>query len=163
MANEKKRVQDELARTQQQLEIQMNQTLQLRKQQQRRNASLLEKEASIVSSNEDRINDLERQLVKTQGELTKELTLANDRDAKLQKTVDQNADLQNEVQQLRQKEVDAETSASAVKRLERQRDCLLSLVKKQMKLMEVLKEQSLNAKAAALLDITEKDFMKELK
>jgi hypothetical protein len=49
-----------------------------------------------------------------------------------------------------------------VKQLERQRDELLTVVKKQIKLMDILKQQSLHARAATILDITEKQFMQEL-
>lgn len=49
------------------------------------------------------------------------------------------------------------------RRLTSQRDELLLLVKKQMQLIELLKQQRVHVEAASLLRITEKEFLKEVK
>jgi hypothetical protein len=155
-------LQNELRRTQQLLENQMKQTLQLRKQQKSQNELLEKRMLEMESPNEQILQDIKNQLKNTQTALAAEMSLAQQREAKLQKAIEQSAQYEKELHQLKQQQVRDEGNALAVKRLELQRDELVLVVKKQMKLMDILKQQALHAKAATLLDITEKDFVKEL-
>ena len=50
-----------------------------------------------------------------------------------------------------------------IKNLEHQRTELLFVVKKQMKLIDIHKQQRAHIDAATLLDIAEKDFLKEIR
>jgi hypothetical protein len=152
---------NELRRTQQLLENQMKQTLQLRKQQQSQNELLEKRRLEMETPNEQILQGLENQLKNTQVQLASEMSLAQQREAKLQKAIEQSAQYEKELHQLKQQQVKDEGNALAVKRLEMQRDELLVVVKKQMKLIDILKQQALHARAATLLDITEKDFLKE--
>jgi hypothetical protein len=155
-------LQNELRHTQQLLENQMKQTLQLRKQQKSQNELLEKRMLEMETPNEQILQGLENQLKNTQAQLANEMSLAQQREAKLQKAIEQSVQYEKELHQLKQQQVKDEGNALAVKRLELQRDELLIVVKKQMKLMDILKQQALHAKAATLLDITEKDFVKEL-
>jgi hypothetical protein len=160
--DENQKLQSEIQRTRQQLENQMMQTLQLRKHQQRQAAALTEQRALQVDANESRIADLEHELTLTQADLAKQIELAQQRESKLQKVVEQSVQYEKELHLVKQQQVQNDSNAIAVKRLERVRDELLTVVKKQMTLINVLKQQALHASAAALLEITEKDFMKEM-
>ena len=160
--NDKHKLQTELDRTRQQLEIQMKQSLQLRKQLQQKNTALSERIASDINPNDDRVKDLEAMLKNCQSQLSDQLEQAQKRESKLHKVVEQSAQYEKELQQLKQDQVHQKGNDLAVKRLERQRNELLHLVQKQMSLIGILKQQALHAKAATLLDIAEKEFMKEL-
>lgn len=160
--DENQRLQSELQRTRQQLENQMIQTLQLRKEQQRRATAWSEQLVLQVDANDSRVGELEQQLKLTQADLAKEIALAQQREIKLQKAVDQTAAYEKELHLMKQQKVRDDSNDLAVKRLERVRDELLTVVKKQMTLIDVLKQQVLHARAATQLDITEKEFVKEL-
>lgn len=160
--DENQRLQSELQRTRQQLENQMIQTLQLRKEQQRRATAWSEQLVLQVDANDSRVGELEQQLKLTQADLAKEIALAQQREIKLQKAVDQTAAYEKELHLMKQQKVRDDSNDLAVKGLERVRDELLTVVKKQMTLIDVLKQQVLHARAAAQLDITEKEFVKEL-
>lgn len=160
--DENQRLQSELQRTRQQLENQMIQTLQLRKEQQRRATAWSEQLVLQVDANDSRVGELEQQLKLTQADLAKDIALAQQREIKLQKAVDQTAAYEKELHLMKQQKVRDDSNDSAVKRLERVRDELLTVVKKQMTLIDVLKQQVLHARAATQLDITEKEFVKEL-
>ena len=162
VSNENKMLEYELKRTQKQLENQMKQTLQLRKQQQSQNAAYYEQRALENNSDDRRMEDLKSQLQETQTDLAKEISLAQQREAKLHKVVDQNAKYEKELYQLKAEQCKKEENMLAMKHLERQRDELLNVVTHQMKLMEVLKKQVLHEKGRSVLNITEKDFMNEL-
>ena len=108
------------------------------------------------------MEDLETQLNKVRTELAQQIASATKREANLQMVVDQSARFEKEVQSLKQQQVVDQRNALAVKKLKSQRDDLLLIVKKQIKLIEILKQQTLHAKAATLLEITEKEFVKEL-
>lgn len=155
-------LQTELERTRRQLEIQMKQSLQLRKRLQKKDVALSERLSSDIDPYDDRVKDLEVMLKNSQSQLSDQLEQAKQRESKLHRVVEQSAQYEKELYQLKQDQVNREGNASAVKRLERQRNELLNVVKKQMSLICILKQQALHAKAATLLDITEKDFMKEL-
>ena len=162
VSNENKRLEYELQRTQKQLENQMKQTLQLRKQQQRKNAAYYEQRALEINSDDRRVEDLKSQLQETQTDLAKEISLAQQREAKLHKVVDQNSKYEKELYQLKAELYKKEENVLAMKQLERQRDELLNVVTHQMKWMEVMKKQVLHEKGRSVLNITEKDFMNEL-
>jgi hypothetical protein len=140
----------------------MIQTLQLRKEQQRRATAWSEQLVLQVDANDSRVGELEQQLKLTQADLAKEIALAQQREIKLQKAVDQTAAYEKELHLMKQQKVRDDSNDLAVKRLERVRDELLTVVKKQMTLIDVLKQQVLHARAATQLDITEKEFVKEL-
>lgn len=159
--DENQMLQHELQRTRQQLENQMMQTLQVRKEQ-RKATALSEQRVLQVDTNDSRVGELKHQLKLTQADLAKEISLAQQRETKLQKAVDQNAEYEKELHLMKQQKVRDDSNDLAVKRLERVRDELLTVVKKQMTLIDVLKQQALHARAVALLDITEKEFVKEL-
>ena len=159
---ENSKLKNELERTQRQVESQMQQTLLLRKQQQCHNNALIEQRALHINSKDKKVEDLETQLNKVRTELAQQIASATKREANLQMVVDQSARFEKEVQSLKQQQVVDQRNALAVKKLKSQRDDLLLIVKKQIKLIEILKQQTLHAKAATLLEITEKEFVKEL-
>ena len=159
---ENSKLKNELERTQRQVESQMQQTLLLRKQQQCHNNALIEQRALHINSKDKKVEDLETQLNKVRTELAQQIASATKREANLQMVVDQSARFEKEVQSLKQQQVVDQRNALAVKKLKSQRDDLLLIVKKQIKLTEILKQQTLHAKAATLLEITEKEFVKEL-
>ena len=160
--DEKKNLQNELRRTQQQLENQIKQTLHLRKQQQCQKK--LEKEQSThdVDPKDEEIKDLKEELKTTQADLAKEISSSKQREVRLLRAVEQCSEYEKELRELRQLKDQENGNSLLVKQLERQRDELLNVVKYQIKLMNILKQQALHAKAAAILEIVEKDVMKEL-
>lgn len=160
--DEQKNLQNELNRTQQQLENQIKQTLHLRKQQQRQ--TKLEKEQSKldVDPRDEEIKDLKQELKTTQADLAKEISSSKQREARLHRTVEQCSEYEKELHDLRQLKGQETGNSVLVKQLERQRDELLNVAKYQMKLMNILKQQALHAKAAAILEIIDKDVIKEL-
>jgi hypothetical protein len=159
---EKKRLQGELQRTQSQLENQFKQTLHAQKQLQAIHQSYQEQQALGAEQKDKDIEDLINELKQTQADLAKEMSSSKQREAKLQKSVQQCANLEKELIDLKHTKSEEHSNELAVKQLERQRDELLTVVKKQIKLMDILKQQSLHARAATILDITEKQFMQEL-
>ena len=106
--------------------------------------------------------ELRNELASTKKALANELA----RMQKLQNKCNTYKEELDSLKQLRQKQEEEEEdrgdAEKSRKHLERQRSALLLVVKKQMKLIDVLKQERSHAEAAVLLSITEKDFMNEM-
>ncbi len=147
-----------LKKTQHNLERQTEHNLTLQRQHAEKERAR-EKQA-IAASNGERseIHQLREELLTAQRDLTKQLSLSKQREEDHQKQVERLKRQNNE-------KSNDESWKSMERRnntLEQGQSKLLELAKKQIKLIEILKEQRNHARAAALLGITEQTFLKEV-
>jgi hypothetical protein len=104
------------------------------------------------------VQKLRAELTSTHKDLADEIETTYKRDARILLLQGQVDSLK---QQLEQKEIrDEKQSDIFIKNLKKQRSELLVVIKKQTKLIDILKQQRAHAEAALLLDVAEKDFMK---
>ncbi len=106
----------------------------------------------------DEVKKLRAELTSTHKDLADEIETTYKRDARILLLQGQVDSLK---QQLEQKEIrDAKQSDIFIKNSKKQRSELLVVIKKQTKLIDILKQQRAHAEAAVLWDTAEKDFMK---
>lgn len=156
---ENQRILELLKKTQHDLEKQTKDTLALQHQHIEKEKARERQAISSSKVERDEMQKLREELLTAQRDLTKQLSLSKQREQEHEKKLDrmkrqfeqQKNDANNDEQQLRR-----------TNNLERCQSELLVLVKKQMKLIEILKEQRNHARAAVLLGITEKTFLKEV-
>mmetsp|Transcript_6215 Transcript_6215/g.13527 ORF Transcript_6215/g.13527 Transcript_6215/m.13527 type:complete len:209 (-) Transcript_6215:989-1615(-) len=164
--DEKRQLQIMLKQTQADLEKQIQKTLRLQKIQAKSCMDAMEKQAPAPCAEKQ---ELKNELASTQKDLADEISKSQRREARLQKIQDQCNDYKDQLDSLKQQQHEQEEGADDkssmkkwIKNLEHQRSELLLVVKKQMKLIDILKQQRAHVEAAALLNITERDFMKEV-
>ena len=165
---EKNKLQCMLQTTQTDLERQMQETLRLQKV----HAKQCLKDAmekQVVDPCNDNVKELKAELVSTQKELADEIAVSKKRETRIRKLQDQCKAYKEQLESLKLQQngqdeggINKQGKEKVIKNLGQQRDELLAVVKKQMKLIDILKKQRVHIEAAALLYITEKDFMKEL-
>ena len=167
---EKRQLQSMLEQTQIDLEKQIKNTLRLQKNQaQQYIKDAIEKQASKHLSSSDDTQELKTELASMQIELADEIARSKTREARAQRLQDQCNAHEDQVESLKQQYGhDGEENNEKRRReilinnLKHQRCELLTVVKKQMKLIDILKQQRSHVEQVALLNITEKDFMKEV-
>eukprot|EP00986_Skeletonema_menzelii_P003921 scaffold1277_cov137-Skeletonema_menzelii.AAC.4 len=111
---------------------------------------------------EDELQNLREELLTARRDLTKQLSLSKKREQEHEQQVER---LKRQLDQLNNDRCNDESLKNMehrTKTLEKCQSELIVLVKKQIKLIEILKEQRNHARAAALLGITEKTFLKEI-
>jgi hypothetical protein len=156
---ENQRILELLKKTQHDLEKQTKETLALQTQHIEKEKARKRQSIATSKVERDEMQKLREELLTAQRDLTKQLSLSKQREQEHEKKLDkvkrqceqQKNDANNDEQQLRR-----------TNNLERCQSELLVLVKKQIKLIEILKEQRNHARAAVLLGITEKTFLKEV-
>ncbi|KAL7425884.1 hypothetical protein ACHAXM_000217 [Skeletonema potamos] len=155
---ENQRILERLQKTQHELELQTEEALALQRQ------LLAEKEkaqrqataSSKSESERDEMQKLREELLNTQRDLTQQLSLAKQRDQEHEKKLNR---VKRQYEQQKNDKVNSfDRQLLRTNNLERCQSELLMLVKKQMKLIEILKEQRNHARAAVLLGMTEKTF-----
>jgi hypothetical protein len=154
--DENRQLQSMLKKAQIDLERQIQQTLQLQKRHTKnRGEDAIEQP---VSSPCNEVQKLKADLASTNKDLAEELETTKKREAKMLRLQEQ---LDSLKQQREQQEIgDEKQSDIFIKNLKKQRSELLIVMKKQTKLIEILKQQRAHVEAAALLNILEKDLMK---
>lgn len=154
-----------MARTQVDLERQIKQTLIQKKcQAQKCIDDVLKNQVKAPTQNDDTLK-LKAELVSTQKDLADEICMAKKREERLHLAQEQCNIYREELETLKQRHGDNDKKSleKLVKNLEHQRSELFCIVKKQMKLIEVLRQQRAHVEAATLLNISEKeDLRKEL-
>lgn len=123
-----------------------------------------------AESAEKEVASLRRELQDSLKQVKKASASSGSRDVRLNRAAEENDRLKEKVKDLEGQLQDAthsqkgqhEQLASECRRLERQRNELLSAFKKQMKLIDVLKRQKMHIEAAKLLNFTEEEFSKTL-
>ena len=180
-----------LRQTQLDLEVQIQKVLQIQKNEARKGSKpagvgqRIEPNNDGVMRSEDakdkEIQELKTELSMTQRDLAKEVSMSKQREIRLQRALEKCEKYEIELEELSQHrpqqqycgemvsgDLNKSTNAKdcqyqyLIKNLEHQRSELLVVVKKQMKLIDILKQQRVHAQAATLLNMIEKDFMKEL-
>lgn len=157
--NENQQLQDKLSQTQMELEKQMLETLRIKKSQLKRRGDQSIDAGKMLLHNENmEVENLTKDLETSQLQLAKEMSVSTRREERLQRVVEKCEKYEKELETLRSK--DERCDQSFIKNLEHQRSELLGVVKRQMKLIEILKQQRVHAQAATMLNIIEKDFMR---
>ncbi|KAL3809708.1 hypothetical protein ACHAXA_009402 [Cyclostephanos tholiformis] len=133
---------------------QIQQTHHLQKMQ----SKILRDAANPVSDPCDEVEKLNAELACTQKELAEEIEMSKKREARMMR-------LQEQLDSLKKQGEEQTTSienqsALLIKNLKSQRNELLVVLRKQTKLIDILKQQRSHVEAAALLGMVEKDFMK---
>jgi hypothetical protein len=114
-----------------------------------------------VSSDEDVVRELKVELASAQKNLADEIFMAKKREERMQTLKDQCTKFKEEFESLKQGECDNK-KRGLILNLQKQRSELLVVIKKQLKLIDILKQQRAHVEATALLNITERDFIKEV-
>ena len=109
----------------------------------------------------EEVQALKQELAATKKDLAKELISRQNLQNKCNRYKEQ-LDSVKRLQQEREDEQGDKGDSEKSHRLEQQRAELLLVVKKQMRLIDILKQQRAHAEAAVLLNITEKDLMNEV-
>ena len=164
---EKNKLQCMLQTTQTDLERQMQETLRLQKVHAKQCLKdAMEKQADPCNDN---VKELKAELVSTQKELADEIAVSKKRETRIRKLQDQCKAYKEQLESLKLQQngqdedgINKQGTEKVIKNLVQQRGELLKVVKKQMKLIDILKKQRVHVEAAASLKISEKDFMKEL-
>ena len=152
-----------LRKTQHDLEKQTKEMMNMQKDSIEREKNR-EKQAIVTAKVErEEIHNLREELLTAQRDLTKQISLSKTQQIEHEKQLDRMR-LQLEQQKDQSNSGDAWKSMERRNNdLERCKSELLLLMKKQMKLIEILKEQRNHERAAVLLDIRDKTFLKEVK
>lgn len=167
--DEKRQIQQTLEHTQNDLERQMHQTLRLQKIQAQKSKCSADASANqVVSTPNDDGKELKAELASTQKDLADEICMSKTREAKIQRLQDQCNSYKEQLESIQQQcgtgdgEGSKHSMEKLIKNLEHQRTELLLVVKKQMKLIDIHKQQRAHIEAATLLGIAEKGFLKEI-
>ena len=151
-----------LKKTQHTLEKQTQHNLTLERQHSETEKAREKQALASARVQKNEMQHLREELLTAQRDLTKQLSLSKQREEDHHKQVER-LKLQCELQN--NDKSNDESWKSMERRtntLEQGQSELLELAKKQIKLIEILKEQRNHARAAALLDITEQTFLKEV-
>jgi len=144
------------------LERQIQETLRLQKiLAKAKTRDAMEKVVRTVSPNDDVVRELKVELASVQKNLADEIFMAKKKDERMQTLQDQCTKYKEEFESLKQGECDNEKRVAFLN-LQKQRSELLVVIKKQMKLIDILKQQRAHVEATALLNIAERDFIKEV-
>ena len=158
---EKSALQKQLVSTSSELERQIEETMRLQKSQAKQKARDAREQQVVVktgTSDNDRIRELKAELASMQKIIANEIK----REERIQSLQNQCAMYKEELDSLKQLgEVDNEKQVR-IQNLQKQRSELLVVIKKQMKLIDILKQQRAHVEATALLNIRERDFLKEV-
>ena len=123
-----------------------------------------EKQAIVTAKVErEKVHNLREELLTAQRDLTKQISLSKTQQIEHEKQLDR---MRLQLEQQKDQSNTGYAWKSMERRnndLERCKSELLLLGKKQMKLIEILKEQRNHERAAILLDIRDKTFLKEVK
>ena len=156
--DEIRQLQSMLKQTQADLERQIQQTILIQKKQliRKRITDLNEEPVEPVPC--DDIQALKDELALTQKNFADELEMSKKREAKI-------LHLQEQLDSLKQRRIHEEISEEKkndvmIKNLKKQRSELFAVIHKQVKLIDVLRQQRSHVEAATLLSITENDFLK---
>ena len=141
---DKKQLQDILKRTQKDLEMSQQKTLQLQRAQIK--SVKASQKQQVPDGHSDEVNNLKAELASTQKELVNEIESSKKRELRVQRLQEQLVASKHSKQE---GGGDKHEHDMKIKTLEKQRDELLLVVKKQMKLIEVLRQQRLHVESAA--------------
>jgi len=141
---DKKQLQDILTKRQQDLEISQNKTLQLQRAQIKHLKDANQKQQVSVGHS-DEVNNLKAELASTQKELADEIESSKKRELRVQRLQEQLVASKHSKQE---GGGDKHKHDMKIKTLVKQREELLLVVKKQMKLIEVLRQQRLHVESA---------------
>jgi hypothetical protein len=155
---ENRELQSMLKQTQTDLERQIQQTILIQKKQLIRTRVQDLNEESVAPDPCDSVRVLKDELTSTQKNFANELEMAKKREAKI-------SHLQEQLDLLKQRRIQEDMSEEkkndvVIKNLKKQRSELFAVIHKQVKLIDVLRQQRSHVEAATLLNITEKDFLK---
>ena len=147
-----------LKQTQADLERQIQQTILIQKKQLIRTRITDLNEEPVVPVQCDDIQALKDELALTHKDFADELELSKKREEKM-------SHLQEQLDSLKQRRIHEEISEEkkndvVIKHLKKQRSELFAVIHKQVKLIDVLRQQRSHVEAATLLSITENDFLK---
>ena len=151
-----------LKKTQHNLEKKTQLTLTLQIQQSEMEKAREKQAIAAAKVEKDELQNLREELLTARRDLTKQLSLSKKREQEHEQQVER---LKRQLEQLNNDRCNDESWKNMehrTKTLEKCQSELIVLVKKQIKLIEILKEQRNHARAAALLGITEKTFLKEI-
>jgi len=156
--DEIRQLQSMLKQTQADLERQIQQTILIQKKQLIRTRITDLNEEPVVPVPCDDIQALKDELALTQKNFKDELEMSKKREAKI-------LHLQEQLDSLKQRRIHEEISEEKkndvmIKNLKKQRSELFAVIHKQVKLIDVLRQQRSHVEAATLLSITENDFLK---
>ena len=147
-----------LKQTQADLERQIQQTILIQKKQLIRTRITDLNEEPVVPVQCDDIQALKDELALIHKDFADELELSKKREEKM-------SHLQEQLDSLKQRRIHEEISEEkkndvVIKHLKKQRSELFAVIHKQVKLIDVLRQQRSHVEAATLLSITENDFLK---
>ena len=159
---EKSALQKQLVSTSSDLELQIEETMRLQKSLAKLKArDAMEKQiVKTGTTDDDAIRELKAELASMQKNLADEIK----REERIQSLQNQCAMYKEELDSLKQHgEVKvANEKQVLIQNLQKQRSELFVVIKKQMKLIDILKQQRAHVEATALLNIKERDFLKEV-
>jgi hypothetical protein len=155
---ENRELQSMLKQTQTDIERQIQQKILIQKKQLIRTRIQDLNEESVAPDPCDDVQTLKDELSSTQKNFADELEISKKREAKI-------SHLQEQLDSLKQRRIQEEMSEEkrndvVIKKLKKQRSELFAVINKQVKLIDVLRQQRSHVEAATLLNITEKDFLK---
>ena len=159
---EKSALQKQLVSTSSDLELQIEETMRLQKSLAKLKArDAMEKQiVKTGTTDDDAIRELKAELASMQKNLSDEIK----REERIQALQNQCTMYKEELDSLKQHgEVKvANEKQVLIQNLQKQRSELFVVIKKQMKLIDILKQQRAHVEATALLNIKERDFLKEV-
>ena len=156
---EKSALQKQLVSTSTELERQIDETMRLQKSLKHKARDAMEQNVvNTGSADDDAIRELKAELASMQKNLSDEIK----REERIQALQNQCTMYKEELDSLKQHGEVANESQVLIQNLQKQRSQLLVVIKKQMKLIDILKQQRVHVEATALLNIKERDFLKEV-
>lgn len=142
---DKKQLQAILNKTNKDLEMSQKKTLQLQRAQIKKVAN---QKQQVSVGHKDEVKELKAELASTQKELADEIESSKKRELRVQRLHEQLA-ASKEQQSEQKRDVDNHEHNMKIKTLRKQREELLLVVKRQIKLIEVLRQQRLHVESAA--------------
>ena len=159
--DEKRQIQRVLKDRENDLEKQMQMTLRLQKSHAKKCREDAMAKQVVPAASED-VQELKNELASTQKDLADEIAASKKREARLQRLLKEQHERHLQQAQKGGDDDEKRDLERLIKSLEKQRSELLVVVKRQMKMIDVLKQQRAHVEAVALLNITEKEFTKEV-
>lgn len=162
--NEKKKLQASIKKIQSELEKQIKQNIQIKKRQ----ITMSARDMTAVNelqTNLTRDKELEVELVNMQKQLSKEVSNSQQREEKIRRLMDKCKKYEEDLETMRKEQIECSKVTneslykSSIKSLEHQRNELLGVIKKQTRLIDILRQQCLHAQAASRLACYEREFM----
>ena len=139
-------MQDILKKTEKDLEISQKKTLQLQRAQ-IKNLKVADQKQQVPADDRDEVKELKAELASTQEELADEIEASKKRELRVQSLQETLAALKKH--QSEKEGNDNHEHDMKIKTLVKQREELLLVVKRQIKLIEVLRQQRLHVESAA--------------